>query len=77
MPNRNTDELFQLIKSLDKTEKRNFKLFMKRADSNTDLKTIILFDALDKMDVGLGHALGPVGRLLVHRPAPSRWFRPA
>ena len=50
MPNRNTDELFQLIKSLDKTEKRNFKLSMKRADGNTDLKTIILFDALDKME---------------------------
>ncbi len=50
MPNRNTDELFQLIKSLDKTDKRNFKLTMKRADGNADLKTIILFDALDKMN---------------------------
>lgn len=50
MPNRNTDELFQLIKSLDKTDKRNFKLSVKRAESNADLKTIILFDALDKMD---------------------------
>lgn len=50
MPNRNTDELFQLVKSLDKNEKRNFKLSMKRADGNADLKTIILFDALDKME---------------------------
>lgn len=50
MPNRNTDELFQLIKALDKSEKRSFKLSMKRADGNADLKTIILFDALDKMD---------------------------
>ena len=49
MPNRNTDELFQLIKSLDKNEKRNFKLSMKRADGNAGLKTIVLFDALDKM----------------------------
>ncbi len=50
MPNRNTDELFQLIKSLERGEKRNFKLDMKRAEGNADLKTIILFDALDKMD---------------------------
>ena len=50
MPNRSTDELFQLIKSLDRNDKRNFKLTMKRTDGNTDLKTIILFDALDKMD---------------------------
>ncbi len=50
MPNRNTDELFQLIKSLDKGEKRSFKISMKRADRNTDVKTIILFDALDKMN---------------------------
>ncbi len=50
MPNRSTDELFQLIKSLDRNDKRNFRLTMKRTDGNNDLKTIILFDALDKMD---------------------------
>lgn len=49
MPNRSTDELFQLVKSLDRNDKRNFKLTMKRTDGNADLKTIILFDALDKM----------------------------
>src|ERR1041384_3870267 len=48
MPNRSTDALFQLIKSLEKSEKRNFKLYVKR-NSSTDLKTIQLFDALDKM----------------------------
>ena len=50
MPNRNTDELFQLVKSLDKTDKRNFKLNIKRANGIADAKTTILFDALDKME---------------------------
>jgi hypothetical protein len=49
MPNRSTDELFQLIKSLDKGEKRYFKLNVKRSDGE-DLKIVTLFDALDKMD---------------------------
>lgn len=50
MPNRSTDALFQLIKSLEKSEKRNFKLFVKRNSSAVDLKVIHLFDALDKMN---------------------------
>jgi hypothetical protein len=49
MPNRRTDELFQLIKSLEKAEKRNFKLYVKRNSSSGDMKIIQLFDALDKM----------------------------
>jgi hypothetical protein len=50
MPNRSTDALFQLVKSLEKSEKRNFKLFSRRNSSADDLKTIQLFDALDKMN---------------------------
>lgn len=50
MANRATDALFQLVKSLEKSEKRNFKLFVKRNSSADDLKTIQLFDALDKMN---------------------------
>jgi hypothetical protein len=50
MPNRSSDTLFQLVKSLEKAEKRNFKLYVKRNSSNEDLKIIELFDALDKMD---------------------------
>lgn len=50
MPNRTTDALFQLIKSLEKSEKRNFKLYAKRNSSSEDLKIIHLFDAMDKMD---------------------------
>src|SRR6476620_5465824 len=50
MPNRSTDALFQLIKSLEKSEKRNFKLYVKRNSGGEDLKIVQLFDALDKMD---------------------------
>src|SRR6516225_9617192 len=50
MPNRSSDALFQLVKSLEKSEKRNFKLYVKRNSSSVDLKIIQLFDALDKMD---------------------------
>jgi hypothetical protein len=49
MPNRSTDALFQLVRSLQKSEKRNFKLFVKRNSSSEDLKVIQLFDALDRM----------------------------
>jgi uncharacterized protein YicC (UPF0701 family) len=51
MPNRSTDALFQLVKSLEKSEKRNFKLYAKRNSSSENLKTVQLFDALDKMEV--------------------------
>lgn len=50
MPNRSADPLFQLIRSLQKAEKRNFKLYIQRNSANKDLKIIQLFDAFDKMD---------------------------
>mgnify|MGYP003341146645 FL=1 len=50
MPNRSTDTVFQLIKSLEKSEKRNFKLYVSRNKSNEELKTVQLFDAMDKME---------------------------
>ena len=49
MPNKPTDILFQLIQSLEKAEKRHFKLYIKRSSGNEDLKIIKLFDAMDKM----------------------------
>jgi hypothetical protein len=49
MSNRTTDALFQLIKSLSKSEKRNFKLYITRNKSSEELKVVLLFDALDKM----------------------------
>jgi len=50
MPNLQKDDLFQLIKSLGKGEKRNFKLYMQRNSALAELKVVQLFDALDKMD---------------------------
>ncbi|HYM92971.1 MAG TPA: hypothetical protein VET23_02455 [Chitinophagaceae bacterium] len=49
MPNRSTDILFQLVRSLEKSEKRHFKLYIKRSSGNSDLKIIRLFDVLDKL----------------------------
>src|SRR5258705_3842969 len=49
MSNRFSDSLFQLVQSLEKSEKRNFKLYIKRSSGNADLKIIELFDALDKL----------------------------
>ena len=48
MPNHQIDVLFQLIKSLTKAEKRNFKLYATRNQSGIDLKFVQLFDVLDK-----------------------------
>ena len=48
MSNRSPDILFQLVKSLEKAEKRHFKLYIKRSSGNEDLKIVRLFDALDK-----------------------------
>ena len=44
------DPLFELIKSLTKSEKRNFKLYVKRINNPEETKFILLFDALDKMN---------------------------
>jgi hypothetical protein len=50
MSNRFSDILFQLVHSLEKSEKRHFKLYIKRSSSKQDLKIIQLFDALDKLE---------------------------
>jgi hypothetical protein len=49
MSNRYSDTLFQLVHSLEKSEKRHFKLYIKRSSAKEDLKIIKLFDALDKL----------------------------
>ncbi len=49
MSNRFSDTLFQLIHSLEKSEKRNFKLYIKRNSAKEDLKIVQLFDAMDKL----------------------------
>lgn len=43
------DPLHQLIKSLSKSEKRNFKLYTNRLQSNEDSKFMVLFEVMDKM----------------------------
>ncbi len=50
MSNRFSDILFQLVHSLEKSEKRHFKLYIKRSSAKEDLKIIQLYDALDKMN---------------------------
>ncbi len=50
MSNRSPDILFQLIKSLEKAEKRHFKLYITRSSAKEDLKIVRLFDALDKIN---------------------------
>jgi hypothetical protein len=49
MPSRYSDILFQLIHSLEKSEKRHFKLYIRRNSAKEDLKIVQLFDALDRM----------------------------
>lgn len=49
MSNRFSDPLFQLIHSLEKAEKRHFKLYIKRSSAKDNLKVVQLFDAIDKL----------------------------
>lgn len=49
MPKVQKDQLFILVKSLTKAEKRNFKLYATRSQSGEDSKFLQLFDALDRM----------------------------
>jgi hypothetical protein len=50
MSTRFSDALFHLVKSLEKAEKRHFKIYIKRSSDKEDLKVVQLFDALDNMD---------------------------
>ena len=49
MTNAHVDALFVLVKSLSKSEKRQFKLYVGRLGVNTDAKFIALFNLMDKM----------------------------
>lgn len=44
------DNLFLLVKSLSKSEKRQFKLYVGRLGGNTDSKFLALFNLLDKLN---------------------------
>ena len=45
------DNLFLLVKSLTKSEKRQFKLYVGRLGVNSDSKFLNLFNLLDKASV--------------------------
>jgi hypothetical protein len=49
MSNRSHDILFQLVHSLEKAEKRHFKLYIKRSSAREELKIVQLFDALSNL----------------------------
>ncbi|MBL7473776.1 hypothetical protein [Robertkochia sediminum] len=51
MTSASSDNLFVLVKSLSKSEKRQFKLFVNRLGVNADAKFLALFNLLDKMTV--------------------------
>ncbi len=51
MANHQKDFLFVLIKSLTKSEKRQFKIFASRLETNSNTKFIELFNILDKSEV--------------------------
>lgn len=50
MPNHSIDPLFGLIKSLNRSEKRQFKLYVNRLQTNSEAKFLSLFDLLEKLD---------------------------
>ena len=51
MANHQKDFLFVLIKSLSKSEKRQFKIFASRLETSSNTKFIELFNILDKSEV--------------------------
>lgn len=51
------DQLRRLVQSLSKAEKRNFKLYAKRIESNADSKFVQLFDLIDKQEIDDDEAL--------------------
>src|SRR4051812_460746 len=63
MSNVRSEQLFNLIKTLSKGEKRFFKLYASRMNASADKKFIILFDAIEKQKVY------DEGRILANEPS--------
>lgn len=57
MPTAIKDQLWRLVQSLSKAEKRNFKLYATRAGATSDNKFIQLFDVLDRLHAPDDHAV--------------------
>ena len=49
MPKNQKSHLYRLIKSMEKSDKRAFKLYISRSRSREEMKVVKLFDAIDKM----------------------------
>ena len=49
MANAPKDNLFVLIQSLSRSEKRQFKLYVNRLGDNFDAKFLLLFNILEKL----------------------------
>ncbi|WP_026464585.1 hypothetical protein [Adhaeribacter aquaticus] len=50
MPNQNTDAVFQLIKTLTRSEKRHFRLYNSHHGAKEELKFLQLFDVLENQE---------------------------
>ncbi|NLR89909.1 hypothetical protein [Flammeovirga agarivorans] len=51
MPKERSNHLYQLIKSMSRSEKRYFKLVSNETNTNTNKKFMLLFDLIDKQEV--------------------------
>jgi hypothetical protein len=49
MQNRNSEELFALVKGMTKCEKKNFHLYARRNVNNDNLKVVVMYKALNAM----------------------------
>ena len=57
IPTKNSEPVFQLIKSLKRTEKRHFRLFTNRPSVSKSLKFLLLFDPLNALDTAADAAV--------------------
>ena len=66
MPISNYKELFGLVKSMTKAEKRNFNLYAKRIGGDENMKFLQLFEAIDKQknedEEAIFKGLGKIGK---------------
>ncbi len=66
MPISQSNQVFNLVKSLTKAEKRNFRLYAKRIQDNGELLFLQLFDVMDKQkvlqEVEIKAQLGQIGK---------------
>ena len=57
IPTKNSEPVFQLIKSLKRTEKRHFRLFINRPSVSKSVKFLLLFDPINALDTAADAAV--------------------